>query len=205
MTTDLLHTGPKRGTPLVLAHGAGTPMDHSWMEALAGALTECEVHLVRFEFPYMAARRQGQRRPPDRAPATSATWHEVIAELGGGERVVIGGKSFGGRMASLVADTEHVQGLVCLGYPFHPTGKPTQLRTEHLASLKTPTLILQGERDAFGSREEVESYPLSSAIDVRWFADSDHSLQPRKATGRTLADNLATACDAIVEFMRAHG
>lgn len=204
MTTELLHTGPKRGTPLVLAHGAGTPMDHSWLEALAAALTERKVHLVRFEFPYMAARRQGQRRPPDRAPVAAATWHEVIAELGGGDRVLVGGKSFGGRMASLVADTEQVRGLVCLGYPFHPTGKPTQLRTEHLASLETPTLILQGERDPFGTRDEVEGYALSENIEVRWFASSDHSLQPLKSTGRTLADNLATACDAIAEFMRAH-
>jgi uncharacterized protein len=203
--TELLHSGPKQGVPLVLAHGAGAAMDHSWMEALAAALAEREVHLVRFEFPYMAARREGRRPPPDRPSVTAATWHEVIAELGGGDHVVIGGKSFGGRMASLVADAEHVRGLVCLGYPFHPSGKPQQLRTEHLATLRTPTLILQGERDAFGSREEVEGYALSDAIDVRWFADSDHSLQPRKASGRTLAGNLASASAAIAEFMRAQG
>jgi predicted alpha/beta-hydrolase family hydrolase len=201
---ELLHSGPKRGIPLILAHGAGAAMDHPWMEALAGALAEREVHLVRFEFPYMAARREGRRPPPDRPSVTAATWQKVIAELGGGQSVFIGGKSFGGRMASLVADAEHVRGLVCLGYPFHPTGKPQQLRTEHLASLQTRTLILQGERDAFGSREEVEAYALSEAIEVCWFANSDHSLQPRKASGRTLADNLGIACDAIAEFMRVH-
>jgi uncharacterized protein len=202
--TDLLHSGPKQGIPLVLAHGAGAPMDHPWMEALAAVLAEREVHLLRFEFPYMAARREGRRPPPDRPSVTAAAWHEVIAELGGGRGAFIGGKSFGGRMASLVADAEHVRGLVCLGYPFHPTGKPQQLRTEHLGTLQTPTLILQGERDAFGCRDEVEGYALPDGIEVRWFADSDHSLQPRKASGRTLANNLASASDAIAQFIRAH-
>jgi predicted alpha/beta-hydrolase family hydrolase len=108
-------------------------------------------------------RRTGQKRPPDREPVLRATWLQVVNTLSR-ERLVIGGKSMGGRIASLVAGDAGVAGLVCLGYPFHPTGKPDQLRVEHLRTIKTPTLILQGTRDPFRSREEVEGYTLSSAV-----------------------------------------
>ena len=107
----------------------------------------------------MRQRRDGgNRRPPDRQPVLLQTWHEVIDALGGAEGLVIGGRSMGGRMASLIADAVGARGLVCLGYPFHPPGKPETSRTQHLAALCTPTLIVQGERDAFGSRAEVETY-----------------------------------------------
>jgi predicted alpha/beta-hydrolase family hydrolase len=107
----------------------------------------------------------------------------------------------GGRIASLVADEAEVAGLVCLGYPFHPTGKPDQLRTEHLKSIRTPTLIVQGERDPFGSRHEVTSYKLSRKVHVHWLTDGDHSFKPRKASGRTLDENLAEGIDAVESFV----
>jgi hypothetical protein len=116
----------------------------------------------------------------------------------------IGGKSLGGRVASLAADelysAGHNDGLVCLGYPFHPPDKPGNLRTAHLEELRCPTLIVQGERDPFGSRAEVESYRLSPAIQFAWAGDGDHDLGPRGDSGFTRAGNLALAADALAAF-----
>jgi predicted alpha/beta-hydrolase family hydrolase len=111
------------------------------------------------------------------------------------EHLFIGGKSMGGRIASLVADEAKVTGLVCLGYPFHPTGKPNQLRVEHLRSIRTPTLVVQGERDPFGTRQEVSDYKLASRVRVHWLTDANHSFKPRKSSGRTLEENLEEAID----------
>ena len=117
--------------------------------------------------------------------------------------LVIGGRSLGGRMASLIADAVNARGLVCLGYPFHPPGKPENLRTEHLAALRTPTLIVQGERDAFGSRAEVGAYDLSAAITVHWLADGDHSFVPRRKSGHTTAGHRAEAVAVTAGFIQA--
>ncbi len=124
-----------------------------------------------------------------------------MAQLGGVERLVIGGKSLGGRIASMVADEAGVRGLVCLGYPFHPPGKPEQLRTEHLQMLRTPALIVQGTRDALGSREEVAGYRLSPSIRIAWIEEGDHSFKPRKSSGRTEAQNLSEAIARVREFL----
>src|SRR5690606_36654966 len=140
---DLLINAPARpaGLTFAFAHGAGAPMDTPFMAFFAAALAARGWRVARFEFPYMAARRQGGRRPPpDRQLVLLETWRAVIAHLGAKD-LVIGGKSMGGRMASLIADEAGVAGLACLGYPFHPAGKPERLRTEHLAMLKTPCLI----------------------------------------------------------------
>ena len=186
---------------LALAHGAGAPMDSDWMTMVAGAVAEKGFRVVRFEFPYMAERRDtGKKRPPNPQRILEETWRTVINDLGA-DRLVIGGKSMGGRMASLVADNAGVRGLVCLGYPFHPPGRPEKLRTEHLAALKTPTLICQGERDPFGGKEEVPGYTLSKAIRLHWAPDGDHGLKPRKKSGHTEEENIAAAVDAIADFM----
>jgi predicted alpha/beta-hydrolase family hydrolase len=200
--TELIFNGPnKAGLTIVLAHGAGAPMDSPFMEAFAEGLAGLGLRVARFEFPYMAERRRsGKKKPPDRQPILLETWRQVVADLGGGENVVIGGKSMGGRMASLVADGVGARGLVCLGYPFHAPGKPEKPRTEHLADLKTPTLILQGTRDPFGKPEEVAGYALSKAIRVQWFEDGDHNLEPRKKSGRTTEQNWGEAIAAIGQF-----
>jgi predicted alpha/beta-hydrolase family hydrolase len=151
----------------------------------------------------MHARREGGRPPPDREPVLLETWRGAIATVGGGSRVVIGGKSLGGRMASRVADEVGVRGLVCLGYPFHPPGKPERLRVEHLQTLATPALFVQGTRDALGSRDEVGGYRLSPSIAIRWIEDGDHSLKPRARSGRTEAQNLAEAADAVARFVES--
>ncbi len=115
---------------------------------------------------------------------------------------MIGGKSMGGRIASMVADEVGARGLVCLGYPFHPPGRPVGLRTKHLEELRTPALIIQGTRDQFGQRDEVAGYKLSPRIRIVWIEDGDHSLKPRARSGRTEAQNLAEAIVAVSEFVR---
>lgn len=199
---EFLSNGPERAaTTMALAHGAGAGMDTPFMSAVADGLGARGLRVVRFEFPYMqTARAEGKRRPPDSARVLCSTWRDVIAALGA-ERLVIGGKSMGGRMASLVADDTGVLGLVCLGYPFHAPGKPEKLRIAHLETLRTPALILQGTRDRFGSRDEVERYPLSERIDVRWLEDGDHSFKPRVRSGRTHEQNLEAAVDAVAAFV----
>lgn len=199
----LIFDGPKEARwKIALAHGAGAGMDTPFMNAFAHGLGDCGYRVARFEFPYMAERRRrGKRRPPDREAVLRETWLAVVENLGN-ERLVISGKSMGGRIASLVADEAAVAGLVCLGYPFHPVGKPDRLRIEHLQSLKTPTLILQGERDAFGGRAEVAAYQLPSPIRLKWIDDGDHSFKPRKSSGRTQDENWQTAINEIDAFLR---
>ena len=107
-------------------------------------------------------------------------------------------------MASLVADELGVKGLVCLGYPFHPQGKPERLRTAHLAELQTPTLIVQGTRDALGNREEVEGYTLSSAIRLHWLEDGDHDLKPRVKSGFTHDQHLRDCVEEVAAFVGAN-
>ena len=118
----------------------------------------------------------------------------------------IGGKSMGGRVASLLVDeltaSDGVRGCLCLGYPFHPPGKPLQLRTEHLSALQTSTLILQGERDTFGRREEVETYSLSPQVQLRWIPSGDHSFKPTRSSGLSEAENWATAVALSDQFLR---
>jgi hypothetical protein len=206
MATDLklLMDGPKKAKrTVVLAHGAGAAMDTPFMNYFAKALADRQFRVARFEFAYMAAkRRTGKAKPPDREPVLRETWLKVVEKLGH-EGLVIGGKSMGGRIASLIADEADVAGLVCLGYPFHPVGKPDKLRVEHLQAIKTPTLIVQGERDPFGGREEVAKYKLSPAVRVKWIPDGDHSFKPRKSSGKTEPENWQTALGEIVGFLES--
>ncbi len=177
-------------------------MDSGFMTTVARGLAERGVRVIRFEFPYMAARREGGRRgAPDRQPVLLDAWRRVIEENGGGREVFVGGKSMGGRMASMVADEMGVRGLICFGYPFHPPGRAQQLRTAHLETLRTPALILQGERDPFGTRDEVVHYALAPSIRIEWLADGDHSFKPRKAAGVTERDNVRMAIELTAGFM----
>ena len=202
---DLLIDGKKSAArTVVLAHGAGAPMDAPWMTEIAHGLAAHDLRVVRFEFPYMAQRRDsGKRRGPDRPPVLLETWRTVIEQIGNPDHLIIGGKSMGGRIASMVADAEGVAGLLCFSYPFHPAGRPEKTRTEHLGALRTPTLILQGTRDPLGNTEDVAGYDLSATINLHWLEDGDHDLKPRKASGRTHAENLAEAVGATAAFVAA--
>jgi len=207
MATDFLFTGPEDARfTLLLAHGAGAPMDSASLNATAKALATAGIRVARFEFGYMAARRTGTRRPPPRAETVIPEYIAAVDELGPTPGpLLIGGKSMGGRVASMAADAlfdaRRIAGLVCLGYPFHPPEKPTQLRTAHLMGLRTPTLIVQGTRDEFGIPSEVETYDLSPSIEVLWLEDGDHDLKPRKAiSGFTTAQHLATLAESVQAF-----
>ena len=199
--TKLLVDGAEGKPTIVLAHGAGASMDSPFMATMASLLAARGLRVVRFEFPYMAARREGCRPPPDREPVLLDAWREVIAALGGADRLVIGGKSLGGRMASRLADDAGVRGLVCLGYPFHPPGKPERLRVSHLEALRTPALVVQGTRDTLGSRDDVAGYSLSPSIRIHWIEDGDHSLKPRAKSGRTEPQSLEEAADEVSRFV----
>ncbi len=175
------------------------------MNAAAKALAAAGLAVVRFEFAYMAARRSGQRRPPPRADTLIGEYRAAVAALDPSRPLIVGGKSMGGRVASMAADALHaegaVDGLLCLGYPFHPPAKPQQLRTAHLEALETPTLIVQGTRDGFGTRDEVSAYALSPRIEILWLEDGDHDLKPRKSvSGFSAADHLKTMAEAVAAF-----
>jgi predicted alpha/beta-hydrolase family hydrolase len=193
---------------LLLAHGAGAPMDRPFMAAIASGLAALGWRVVRFEFPYMARQRlTGRRSAPDRVPVLLDAFREQVRREAGGRPLLIGGKSLGGRVASLLVDElaagGAVRGCLCLGYPFHPPGRPQQLRTDHLRELRTPTLLLQGERDSFGRRDEVEGYRLSARIQVEWIPAGDHSFKPTRSSGRSEADNWASAVVGCDRFCRA--
>ncbi|MGE0600161.1 MAG: alpha/beta family hydrolase [Dehalococcoidia bacterium] len=182
MGVEFLSDGPAdAAVTLVLAHGAGAAMDSEFMNYVAAGIAAGGIRVLRFEFPYMQKRREtGKARPPDREPVLLDSWREAAKEAGA-QRLYIGGKSMGGRMASMVADELEVAGLVCLGYPFHPPGKPEKTRTAHLEALKTPALIVQGSNDAFGTREDVAGYSLSKQIRIHWMEGGNHDL---RATGK---------------------
>jgi len=203
----LLWNGPLGQTRacLLLAHGAGAPMDSVFMQRMAELLAERGIAVARFEFPYMAARRlDGRKRPPNPQKQLLEVWREVYrqvrAQVSG--RLAIGGKSMGGRMASLLADELQADALVCLGYPFYAVGKADKPRVAHLAELRTPTLIVQGERDALGDRATVVGYQLSAAIRLHWLAAADHDLKPLKASGLSHEQHLHSTADAVAEFLR---
>jgi predicted alpha/beta-hydrolase family hydrolase len=208
--SEILTTGPKSARAhLLLAHGAGAAMTSPFLETVARLIAERGVTVHRFEFAYMAARREGgKRKPPPKAERLVDEYVAVVTELrpklSAEATLLIGGKSMGGRVASMCSDEifkgGSIAGLVCLGYPFHPPGKPDALRTAHLEHLRCPALFVQGERDPFGGRSEVETYKLSKTIRFCWIGDGDHDLGPRGASGFTRAGNLAAATDAIAAF-----
>ncbi len=211
IATDVLTSTPKH--PLahfILAHGAGAPMDSAVMDALSTLLMSADIAVTRFEFSYMAERRQtGKKRPPPAIDKLTLEYEAIVTHLRPSLPqdipLLIGGKSMGGRVASLIADKlfaeQIISGLVCLGYPFHPAGKPEKLRTQHLQDLQTPTLIVQGTRDALGDEADVGTYQLSSNIHMSWLGDGDHDFKPRKKSGLTHEENLQSAASAVRQFV----
>ncbi|MAX54774.1 MAG: alpha/beta hydrolase [Alcanivoracaceae bacterium] len=191
---------------LLLAHGAGAPMDSPFMESLAAALADRGIQVVRFEFPYMQRRREEQRKfPPNRAPQLLEAFARQVASVErSGLPLWVGGKSMGGRMASMLAaeGASEIDGVVAFGYPFHPPGKPENTRTEHLASLAVPMLICQGERDPFGKPEEVKGYSLDEGIRVQWLEGGDHDFKPLKRSGRTQQQLIEEAASRVLAFMQ---
>jgi len=181
---------------LVLAHGAGAGQRHPFMVHIARSLADRGIDVVTFDFPYM----KEKRKVPDKAPVLEAAFREAIAEartrVTPKHALFIGGKSMGGRMATHLAAQayEGLRGVVALGYPLHPPGKPNQLRVDHLPSIAVPMLVVQGERDAFGSPEELRPAlkVVRGPVTLQSVAGGDHSLAVRRSTDyAAVADTVA--------------
>ncbi|MEJ6080114.1 alpha/beta hydrolase [Vibrio sp. 1-Bac 57] len=205
---QLIFDGPSNGPLFVFAHGAGAPLTSDFMEKVATGLAKQGIRVARFNFNYMQQRIEtGSRRPPERAPHLIKQFMDVIQTLN--QPMVIGGKSMGGRMATLLAAQEpaellqNVKGIACLGYPFHPQGKPEKLRTEHLPAIKQPVAIIQGSRDKLGDKEEVEGYSLPEHFQWCWLEDGDHDFKPRVKSGLTQQQHIQSSIDFLVAYIRS--
>ena len=192
----------------IFAHGAGAGMDNEFMDSVATGLAARGIEVVRFNFPYMQLQSEsGKKRPPNRMPALLEYYQQVLAEHATDLPLFVGGKSMGGRAATLLLADEltqslkNVLGVVVLGYPFHPPGKPDKLRVDHLANMHCDCLIVQGERDTMGNAQEVAGYGLPDKVRVEFLNDGDHSLKPRKASGFTHQQHIDSACDRIAAFI----
>ena len=204
---QLIFDGPSNGPLFVFAHGAGASLTSDFMEKVATGLAKQGIRVARFNFNYMQQRIEtGSRRPPERAPHLIKQFMDVIQTLN--QPMVIGGKSMGGRMATLLAAQEpaellqNVKGIACLGYPFHPQGKPEKLRTEHLPAIKQPLAIIQGSRDKLGDKEEVEGYSLPEHFQWCWLEDGDHDFKPRVKSGLTQQQHIQSSIDFLVAYIR---
>jgi len=211
MSTDG-YQGPKRGADraVLLAHGAGADMNAAALTVTADALADAKIPSLRFDFPY----RQAGRRAPDRPPALLASAREAAADLVKRSRVpldrlVLGGRSMGGRICSMVAadeaDPVPALGLALLGYPLHPPGKPDRLRVEHFPRLTMPVLFVSGTRDAFATPDELqrEAKKVKGAVSYSWIETGDHGFKPLKASGLTPAEVLTGAAEAVVRFVQS--
>ncbi|GGA78909.1 alpha/beta hydrolase [Neiella marina] len=189
---------------VLLAHGAGAGSDSEFMQELAGQLSAQHIEPVLFDFPYMLkAKELNRKRPPDRLPVLLQAMTEQVESLPADLPLFLAGKSMGGRVATMLLETLALPGIA-YGYPFHPIGKPERLRVEHLQQLKQPLLIVQGERDTFGNQREVAEYPLSSAVQLAWLADGDHSFKPRKASGFSQRQHIERAAALSAQFIEDH-
>jgi uncharacterized protein len=204
---EMVLNGPDDGPLFVFSHGAGAPLTSAFMEKVALGLAAKGIRVARFNFNYMQQRVEtGSRRPPERAPKLLAQFDELVQQLN--QPMIIGGKSMGGRMSSLLAASADfkqanklIKGVACLGYPFHPQGKAEKLRIEHLPNINVPLLIIQGDRDKLGSREETDSYGLPESIEWCWLEDGDHDLKPRVKSGFTHQQHIDTAILSLNEFI----
>jgi predicted alpha/beta-hydrolase family hydrolase len=186
---------------LVLAHGAGAGQKHPFMVATAKGLSARHISVVTFDFPYMRERRH----VPDKAPVLEASFREVIdatRQWSGAKSVFIGGKSMGGRMATHLGaqGLDGLLGIVALGYPLHPPGRPDKPRTEHLPSIRVPVLIVQGERDTFGTPEELTPViaTMTAKVTLHPVAGGDHSLAVR---GTKKDDAFQDVLDVVASFI----
>ena len=209
--TDFLWNRPE--TPpvatLLLAHGAGAAMDSAFMNKLAAALASQGIAAARFEFAYMAGRRTGgPKKPPPRADKLIAEFQtalQSVLSLSDGT-LLIGGKSMGGRVAAMLAGggslPGRAKGVACFGYPFHPTGKAdAEWRLQPLQDAKRPVLVLQGDRDPFGSKAELDEVTLPAHVSLTYLEDGNHDFGPRGKSPATLDGNIKLAAEAVRAFV----
>lgn len=189
----------------IFAHGAGANKDSDFMQLMSTTLLKLNIQVVRFDFPYMLkALETGKRHPPNRMNVLQDEFTTMIAQRDKSLPLFIGGKSMGGRVATMLDDYADVKGVICFGYPFHPPGKPEKLRTEHLFDFTRPLLILQGERDTLGKKSEIDSYQLPNSIDLVYLTAADHSFKPLKSSQLTLEQHIQTAAKSTLNFINEH-
>ena len=198
------------GTPeqgrILLAHGAGAGHLSDFMRQFAAMLVSERLQVWAIDFPYMQQMsEETRRRPPPPVKKTLdhfAAWYDLLAPFSSSP-LWVGGKSMGGRVASLFASRHSCAGVIVAGYPFHPPKKPDSLRTDHFPDIATPMLILQGERDPFGTREEVAAYDLPDALHIHWLTDGDHDFKPRRRSGVNQQVLIDEAAIVAASFVRA--
>jgi len=190
-------------TVIILGHGAGQGMESAFMQTVAAGLASFGYRVVLFDFPYMTrAKAEGRQRPPDRSDVLIEAFARIVRDHRPARgKLIIGGKSMGGRIATMIAGRAAADGYLVFGYPFHPPGKPQNTRIDHLEPLRVPGLILQGTRDPFGKPEEVADYPLNDALHVYWIEEGDHSLVPSKKSGLSPERAIARAMHKAREFV----
>ncbi|WP_221798228.1 alpha/beta family hydrolase [Oceanobacter mangrovi] len=191
---------------LLLLHGAGAGLDSPFLQAVMQQCTALGYSIEGFEFSYMQEmRRTGKRRPPPKVEKLLQELKEYLAAETA--PVVVIGKSMGGRIATMLAADRLCQpclsGVVALGYPFHPTGKPEKLRVAHLPDVRVPLLIVQGSRDPFGHREEVPAYPVGDKLALHWLEGGNHDFDIAKNSGRSQQDLIAEAVDRLHQWITA--
>jgi len=189
---------------LFLAHGAGAGWRHPWLEHMASLLQMQGIWVRRIEFPYAQWMREfSRRRPPQPVPQLVAYFDQLLAKQRAPQLpCFVAGKSLGGRVAAMLEHTS-VVGALAYGYPFHPVKKPANLRLEPLLQGQIPMLVVQGERDPFGTRAEVASYSLPPWVQLEWLLDGDHDWRPRVASGTTQQAHWQQAARVSAAFMRA--
>ncbi len=203
-------SGPKRGADraVLLAHGAGSDRQAPALKAVAAALADTGIPSLRFDYPYRVAKK----RSPDRPPVLDRATRDAAAELAQKaalppERLVLGGRSMGGRYCSLVVGDAHLPvpalGLLLLGYPLHPAGQPDRLRVEHFPRLRVPCLFVSGTRDSLGSKPALTKAVkvIKGPVAFHWLESADHGYRPLKASGRTIQDVAAEASKVSVEWV----
>lgn len=195
---------PDASVLLVLAHGAGAPKDHPFMGTVAAGLGRRGIRVLRFNFLYVEV----GRKAPDRAPVLEETYRSVVEHVHEGvrERLFIGGKSMGGRIASQIAagdEAVSVDGLVFLGYPLHPPGKPERIRDAHLSGVKAPMLFVEGTRDPFCPLPTLERVlkNVRAPTEVAVIEDGDHSFKVRKSSGRSSEEALEEVIDRVADWI----
>ncbi len=205
LQSECVIEGELSGTIIIFTHGAGANMQSDFMVEMAKGLSNAGFGVIRFNFPYMRANAiDGKRRPPDRAPKLINDFNlhiEAIKAEYSPKRIILMGKSMGGRMAAIVAADTDVDGVICLGYPFIPL-KGGEPRLEPIEKSMAPVCVIQGERDKFGGKGLVDTWPVMNKVSLHWLTDGDHSFAPRKSSGTTQEANLAAAITHSIDFIR---
>jgi len=205
MNNILIHGSKKANNILILAHGAGSPMDSEFMNQIVDYLSSDSLLVIRFEFPYMQQRRRGKKLFPDKMNKLSEYYLSIIKTIKNkyaNKNIWIGGKSLGGRVACSVSREIKVRGVVVFGYPFHPQNNNNNLRVQALIDGGPPILICQGTRDKLGSKEEINNYKLNKNVKICFLQGGDHSFQSLKKHKFTKNELINIASEEVKYFIQ---